>query len=280
MALERLFRSVLFSEPSPVPGRLRRAVQRMAPFGAFFHEPTVQVYLQEPGVDTYLCVNDFFDVLVPDGTQGATVHVRLHGAAGQLLVEQSFPLQRRGSLSLSTRDLLRGVADADTIGLASLQMLPRTGHPRQQEAFRSMGGVMCQFYTYYLDEKSGSVAMIHPQTSVVPRQRRPPAPRFASCQSVQRHGVSAIRLLQANPTPVAVEATYGLVDADRPGEDRLAETRIRVAPMGAGVAEFDVGTLPAAVTRVRVVADSLPSGNAKPLLMRVYNDGRFSMSHA
>lgn len=261
-----------------VPGPVKRLVASATPLEYFFDEPVAQVYITEGDFDTFLCINNFYSVLTPEVPVPAVGELTVRDGAGRALFSEEVRLEAHGSVALSVRDLLAAHGTTSPVGLASLQLRPRV-RGAEAAAFKKMGTIASHFFTYYLDRSSEAMAIIHPQSTInqTPGDVRWPN-GWRTGQTIATHGLAAVELYQANHAREPAHVTYTLADFATGAP--LATRSLDVGGLGVGVATFrtaDLGRLP---PTVHFTADRLPTPNGKPLLMRRYPGGRFSMSHS
>lgn len=267
---------ILATERALVPSAVKRFVRERSPLDYFMDEPIGQIFLADEDFDTFLCVNDFFSVLNPDVPAPVDLEVALYDGRGRRVVHRSVPLPPNGNVALSARELLAGAGADAPIGLATCDLRPRDPAPEAVELYKRMGRIASHFFTYFLNTRSEAMGIIHPQSSI--HQSRTGEGAWRSGQSIVTAGLEGISLLQANHGRHAATVQYELCDAttDRP----LATTSVHVPPTSAAIARFDTATMTGLAPVVFVRAARLPTPNGKPLLMRRYGGGRFSMNHA
>jgi hypothetical protein len=274
---KRWAQKVMSTQRRLVPAPVKRLVARMSPLEYFLEDPIGQVFLADDDFDTYLCLNDFYTILNPERPAPAYAHVELHGARGEVLVARDVDLAPAGSMAISTRELLAEVGARCAVGLATAQLRPRAPDTDAVEAYKAMGRIASHFFTYYLNTRTEAMAIIHPQSSVG-QTRDGATPGWRSGQSIVTAGLRGISLYQANHGRTPAEVAYRLHDAAT-GRS-IAEKSIRVAATSAAAAHFAMADLDPLPSVIHLRCDRFPTPNGKPLLMRRYDGGRFSMNHS
>jgi hypothetical protein len=270
---------ILETKRKIVPSGVKRVVYAVSPLEFFYEEPIAQVYIVDDDFDTFLCVNNFFSVLTPEIPGAARGEVELRGRDGRVLHRHEVRLDDQGSVAISVRELQSEAGIKSPVGLATLQLRPEVTAAREREVFKRMGTIASHFFTYYLHGRSEAMAIIHPQSSI----RQAPGPKrggegWRSGQAIATAGLHQVRLYQANHAGRAARVEYALHDFE--GGRIVASTTLDVRPLGADVAVFDLAHRTDLPRLLYLTADRLPAPNGKPLLMRTYEGGRFSMSHS
>jgi len=235
-------------------------------------QPSLQMYIAEHGVRSFVGMNNYFSTLAADIANEAVVELVFHAADGAPLFTHRTRLVHFGSQALDVTALLRARGLDSPRGIVTVRMVPqRRRIPRYQE----LGLLLSQFFMFYRDEQHGSIAQIHPSSQI--DTAATPSPPFLSSQIVATHGLDAVVLYQVQSVITSHRMTLALLDAS--SRTSVVESVIDVPALGVRRVELAV---PAAARppAILVHASSLPSGNSKPMLQRRFSDGRFSMSHA
>lgn len=276
MGLKGAAQRILATDRKVVPGALKRLVHDKSPLEYFFDEPIGQIFLADDTFDTFLCVNNFLTVLNPEVPTPVALVVELYDGAGKPIHRFEREIPNNGSLALSARELLAEAGANCPLGLATCSLRPLDASPEAEACYKQMGQISSHFFTYYLNTRTEAMAIIHPQSAV--GQTRQETDAWRSGQSIVTEGLEGVSLYQANHGVRAATVRYQLCDAenDRP----VADQALRVAASSANVAYFEMERIKDLPAVIYVRTDSLPTPNGKPLLMRRYGEGRFSMNHA
>jgi hypothetical protein len=233
--------------------------------------PSLQMYLHEENIRSFVGLNNFYSTLAAEIESDSTVELELRGTDGRVLFTHRTRLSYFGSQAIDLSKLLRERGVESPRGLVAVRMAPTR---RRHKRFQELGLFLSQFFMFYRDDASGSVAHIHPSSQL--ERDASPSPPFLSSQIIATRGLRSVVLYQCNPTPKAHRMTMELQDAAT--RARHAAKTIEVAPLGVARVEFAM-TNPVPASLVLSI-DALPSGNSKPMLQRRFADNRFSMSHS
>ena len=232
--------------------------------------PVGQLYIADGEVDTIFCINNFFSALKPEVSAGAVAAFGLTDDEGQQILEREFGLPFNGSLTLSARELMDGAGLNSPLGMAYLLLAPE-----DELQYRDLGDVSANFFTYYADVGRRSLAMVHPQSALGVRGR---GEAWRSNQSLDTEGLEEIRIYQANHAEEGRTVEYSLGDFET--GRTVYQAPLEIAPLSAAVLRIPLRSLPLRPPVLFLSMDSLPTPNGKPLILRRFRDGRFSMSHS
>jgi len=118
--------------------------------------------------------------------------------------------------------------------------------------------------------------MIHPSSLVDPNSK-PSGPWFSN-QVINTKNLRKIVLYQCNPSAASHQMNHSLLNAET--GTVIATENIRMPPFGTRYIDFNLSVMKDLPERLIVGIDTLPSDNSKPMLCRVYDEGKFSMSHS
>ncbi|MCB0329472.1 MAG: hypothetical protein KDD70_07410 [Bdellovibrionales bacterium] len=215
-----------------------------------------QLFINDDKITTYLCLNNHLSFLSPEEGKELSVNVQLHNEKGDIVVEKTVHLANRGALSLSVSELLQGIPCR--VGMASCDTGVGNTH----------------FFTYYLNNESQAMAIIHPQSAMGQSEK---GKAWRSCQSIVTDKLQSLKVFHANHSIHPATIRYTLRDFYE--KTVVDERMLQVEGASAGFVEFDIVRLSACPSLVSLETDTLPSPNGKALLMREYSNGRYSMSH-
>jgi len=234
--------------------------------------PPLQIYVCEHGISSFAGINNYFSTFAPEIETEALVELQLYDASGAPIGTHRLSLPHFGSTSLDIAALLRMRGLSSPRGILTVQMRPRR---RRRPSYQRLGDLCSHFFMFYRDEL-GSVAQIHPSSILAATAT--PSPPFLSSHIITTRGLSAVVLYQCNPAPYAHEMTLSLLDPE--SRAPLIERRIALPPRGVERVELPMAAISRLPARLLLAASAFPSANSKPMLQRLYADGRFSMSHA
>lgn len=219
-----------------------------------------QLFIISEEVDTFFCFNNHQGFLFPQDSPSWDIKLDIHNAKGKKILTHHHTLTQHESLNISIRTLLKGKVQLDHAELLGTIVCTTPGTTMRNH-----------FYTYYRDDQTESVAMIHPQ-SVVGRKATDKA--WISNQLIATAGLDRIVLYQMNHSRSNRDCTYFLT---APGSAVPFATRtLSVASLGAAKVEFDLTDAPKLLS---VSLDRLVSPNGKPLIMRRYQNHKFTINH-
>ncbi len=230
-------------------------------YSTFFNKSSIgQLYIVSEDIDTYFCFNNHKGFLFPQADEQLTIKLDVHSSSGKKILSKNFNLNAHDSLSVSIRDLLK---EKLTIGKEEI-----------------LGSIVCttpkttlqnHFYTYYRDDKTESVAMIHPQSTV---GRKTTDRSWISNQIIHTKDLENITLYQMNHSRGTSSCHYYLRSvADG---SIFAEADVSVKQLGVTKVKFDLTDSPA---QLCLSLDNLLSPNGKPLIMRRYKNNKFTINH-
>lgn len=231
--------------------------------------PSLQMYLNEQGIRSFVGLNNFYSSLVAEIENDAKVELIFHDADGAPMETRRLRLAHFGSQAVDVTEI---IGDRSPRGLISVRMVPVH---RRRKRYQELGMFLSQFFMFYRDEAAGSMAHIHPSSQLEPNA--PPSPPFLSSQAIYSKGLASVVLYQCNPSHKSHQMTFELLDIAT--RKRVAETSVEVPGLGVRRVEFPFAnkSMP---ERMLLTASALPSPNSKPMLQRRFADGRFSMSHS
>lgn len=254
--------------PASVVKQLSDLEQRL-PIKLTQAAPVVQMYIDDAHTRSYVGVNNFYSCLLPHIETAADVELRFYSAEGRLLAKSRHELPHFAARAVDVRDVLRG--KSSTHGVVTAQITPRA--PRRR-IYRELGQVAAQFYVFFRDRETGSVEQTHPLSTTDVANR--PSPPFTSSQIISTAKLRQLMVFQYNPGPSSHALEHSLVDlaTGKP----FASQRHSIPALGSvrSMFAFDGSAPP----HLSFCVDALPAANAKPMLRRVFDGGRHSMSHA
>jgi hypothetical protein len=215
-----------------------------------------QLFINDEKLSTYVCLNNYVSFLVPEHHAPIVVNLVIHNQRGEPIFGGNVTLPRSGSTSICVKEYVK--PEECPIGMVTCDA--------------SIGNT--QIFTYYLNNENEAMAMIHPQSATGMKER---GEAWRSGQGIATGGLRALKIYQANHGVENATTLYQICDFDT--QEVLAEKRMTVPGTSADKLAFAVEELKRAPQMIFLRTDSLPSPNGKPLVMREYAGGRFSMNH-
>ena len=244
--------------PPGVTRSLQQLKQRL-PLRLIQAAPVVQIYIDDAHTRSFVGFNNFYSCLLAETETAATVVLRFYAPSGALLLTHERALSH---------------CAADAVDVHALFEAHRV-RPRRQ-IYRELGQVSAQFFVFFRDRDTGSVGQTHPLSSAERDHR--PSPRFVSSQLVSTAKLRQLIVFQYNPSARAHTLEHALVDAVT--GTQVAAQRVAVPALGSAQTVFTIAEITNVPPQLSFCIDSLPSGNSKPMLRRVFDGGMHSVSHA
>jgi len=232
--------------------------------------PVAQIYIADGDIDTRICIQNYFSALAPEIEEGVQGQFLFFDGSGSILARKEFDLAYNGSLSLPVTQTLQEASIVSPLGMVGCLLFPK-----DLEKFRPyLDHTYAHFFAYYHDQKNENSAMIHPQIRLGDEAD---GEDWRSSQSIHVGGLEGLTIYHPNPSAETRCPTYELRDLS--SGEVIASRTITMPSLGAAKTMFTAGELhcPSGYLYLRV--HPLPAPNGKPLLMRRFANGRFSMSH-
>lgn len=240
--------------------------------------PVIQIYIADGETDTYLGINNFYSVLLPELQTQARLFLQFFRADGRPLVHKEIDLAHFGSKCVSVSQIFKQQGIQSEFGMVTVHLIPRS--PRKI-TYRQLERVASHFFQFFLD-KNGSISQIHPSTHLE-SNTNPTDEAYWSVQAIQPEGLEKIVLYQCNPTTKDQRLTHHLVDMSSKRE--YARRELNIPAHGVFRVEFEMESIASSLdnqslSTMQFYAKPLPAPNAKPMLKRVFKSGLYSMSHS
>ena len=209
-----------------------------------------QLFITDENISTTLCVHNYRSFLEGNNEQQLFI-LKLYDSTGKWLKSHSFLLKDNEHTTIT---LSNNFSDKNNkIGLAVLSS--EFGNPH--------------FYSLYTD--GTSLAMIHPQMKVPPKQVDSD---WTSTQTINTTNLSELRIYQANPTQSEVTSVYHLFNV-RNDTTPCAINVVKTPSMSANYTTFTKFDH----ENVKLWTPRIICGNGKALIMRRYKSGLWTMNH-
>jgi hypothetical protein len=240
----------------------------LAPAAAIPHErPAVcQLFINGFGKQTIYTLLNFPSLFVPDAPQACDYELTLHDQGGVELGREVVTVPCFGALAVRLAEVFK-------FSLPELGLMTAKIYPRNEQAISHLGTLKPYFYAIYHDANMRSMAIVHPQSTVL--TYRPAQTRFRSSFVVPTDVVEGLEIFQINPVPDECKASISVVSMDG---TRLISSDDLIPGLGARrvywrTARFQDHPF------VSLASDSMTAGNAKPLLFQHSANG-FTAAHS
>lgn len=233
--------------------------------------PVAQIYINEENIETIVCANNFFSSTIPEIKNGAELQIYLMNCRGITIAQKVYDLNYNGSKSFSAKEILKEANTKSKIGLVCCSIKPKTGQ-NVEEIYKKSGQCVSHFFVLYKDLQNNSIGLVHPQSTL----KGKPA-RFSSWRSNQMlnlNGLKKLRIYQANHSENKAEIVYSLFDYHSGAE--IDKKKLSIEKFSADFIDFEVEKY---VSYAYLQTNSLPVGNGKPLIMRVFKDDKWTIIH-
>lgn len=257
--------------PPRVTTRLQ-ALKQHLPLRLVQAHPIVQMYINDESTRSYVGLHNFYSCLMAGTETPASAQLRFYSPSGHLVAKHSISLPHFAARAVDVRSVLEKKPDVP-FGVVTVQITPWLAWRRM---YREMGQFSAHFFMFFRDSTSGCVEQTHPLSTSDPDNK--PSDLFISSQVISTAKLEQLVAFQYNPSARPHTLEHALVDLAT-GE-KLATSKMTLGPMGSGRSVFRMSDLSRIPDHLSFSVDALPSGNAKPMLRRVFRGGLHSMSHA
>ncbi len=230
-------------------------------YSTYFNKSSIgQLYVISEDINTHFYFNNHKGFLFPEGNENLTINLDIHSSSRKKVLSKSFTLDTHDSLSVSISSLLK-----DKLTLSKEEILGTIVCTSSKTTLQN------HFYSYYRDDSTESVAMIHPQSTV---GRKTTYKKWVSNQIIHTKGLDKIVRYQMNHSRSSASCQYYLHSLE--DQSLFVEAVTRVKQLGATRIEFDLKDSP---PQLCLSLDKLMSPNGKPLIMRRYKNQKFTINH-
>ncbi len=236
-------------------------------------QPIAQLFLANDQIDTRVCINNFFSAVVPEVQESVSGQFFFFSETGSFLTRTKFILPYNGSLFLSVSQTLQEAGFHVPLGSMCCALYPENA--KKFEPY--IGKSFAQFYVCFQDHQGTNAATVHPQTRFgdLPHSQNFNPGDWRSSQSIMVKDLESLDLHQLNATVQKQSVSYSLHDFQ--SKKLISKKSVSIEAYGAGSLSFSKQELNCASGAAYLMIDNLL---CKPLLMRRYSGGRFSVSHA
>ncbi len=232
--------------------------------------PVGQIFIADGEIDTRICINNFFSMLVPEIHESVLGQFFFFSEEGSFLTRKEFSLSYNGSLSISASKVLQEANVVSPLGTVGALLYP--SNPKIFQPYTSC--VRAHFFTHYQNKKKTSSATVHPQICLGDEAY---GELWRSSQSIIVKDLESLALYQPNPTAEMRRPTHELRDFH--SHQLVAKKTVAMPPLSAAKTVFSKEELRCPSGILYLSENPRPAPNGKPLIMRRFPGGRFSMSH-
>lgn len=240
------------------------------------NSPLAQIYINSPKIDTLFAINNFYSFLSPILSNSLSFECRIGftNQKGIFLLKKYFNISKKQSLCISLKELLKENNIESTSGLIMAELFPIGDEEQITEMLSGLGKTTSYYYNLYKGLNCNSVSLVHPQSVIGGKPFR--ANNWQSNQIIDASNLKSLKIIQANCSANNCIITYSLFDAH--SNEKIIEKEIEINAYGTNFVSFDKTEL--GNRFIYIVLDKLPTGNGKPLIMRIFNNEKFNISHA
>lgn len=235
--------------------------------------PIVQIYINDEKISSFSGVNNFFSILAPRIKNNSELFVDLYAQNGNLIVSKMIKLTNLSSSFIDVNKLLQENNKESNLGLITIIIKPNRPW---KDAYKKLGNISSHFFMFYRGI-SGSVAMVHPSSSLDPMS--PSSGPFITNQIIDTFGLKGITLYQCNPSQNMHELNIGLLDVSN--DEVLCSKQLNLKSLSVHSVFFETEHMKKnGINSIRAFTTSLPTANSKPMICRHYYNNKFSISHS
>ncbi len=234
--------------------------------------PIVQIYIGvSKGISSRYSLTNIPSFYSPLHAYPVIYNCSIYNQYGKLLETKTVRLAPYGSYDLIPAVFFN--VDLPEFGLFVAKMRPESFFTYSD---RHLGDLTAHFFSLYVDEVTGSMALIHPQTTLNPAKWSKER-RWKSGLLIEMNKLSKMLIMQINPTEEYFSnrvSIYGENGIELVGAD------FQIGPMGCQAQEILVKDFSCNSKYVYIGAEILSSANTKPIIFLYDKDNNFSGLHA
>jgi hypothetical protein len=258
--------------PPTLKQRLQHLRDRL-PTRLALSAPVVQMFIDDADTRSFVGLHNFYSCLLPEVETAADVELRFYAPTGKLIARTSHELAQFAAQAVDVKAVLAAKRVDVPHGVVTAQITPRA--PRRK-IYRELGRVSAHFFVFFRDAGRGCVEQTHPLSTTDPTNA--PSQPFTSSQVLSTAKLRQLVAFQYNPGPRPHTLEHSLVDMQ--SGEVVARLTHAIPPLGSVRSVFTLAELRRVPDQLLFCVDALPAANAKPMLRRVFDGGRHSMSHA
>jgi hypothetical protein len=233
------------------------------------NKPVAQFYYLD-GVDCYIGINNFFSFLSPNEIMDCEIYLSFYDKDGNNILNKKMSLPDKASPFILINQLFKNEKVNSNQGIVTLQI-----KLKKRRDLLKFGMLSSHFFLFFLDRNNFSMSHIHPLSAL--DNNNQPVDKFLSSQRVFLKGLKEIKVFQMNPTIYSQEISYTF----KTNLNEIYERKIQIGKNGTDIIDIDQSVLEKFKgDYFEIEITPLPSANAKPMLMRIFTDDKFSMSHS
>jgi hypothetical protein len=194
----------------------------------------------------------------------------MYDQSGGLLETKSIRLAPYSSYDLIPAIFFK--ADLPEFGLFVAKMRPESFFTYSD---RHLGDITAHFYSLYLDEVTGSLALIHPQTSLNATKWSNKV-GWKSGLLIDSDNFNKILIIQINPTKESFSNSVGIYSENG---IELSSINFHILSMGCHAEEVFIKDLCCDNKFIYIAAERLSSENSKPIIFLYDKKNNFSGLH-
>lgn len=232
--------------------------------------PVSQVYVLND-LNSRIGISNFYSVFEPLKQIDAEAFIEFYDENGKSILKQKKIVPSKASIFLEVKEIFKEKSISSKMGIVSLKLIPKNKRKYDLSMF---GNITSHFFMFYYGIDQSSFSHIHPLSVLDPENK--PDPCFHSSQQVFINGLTSIKLYQMNPTKLDQTLEYKFTS----DKGEVVTKSVYIAKNGVSTVDFNLNEFKHELKQFGFSVSPLPSGNAKPLLMRIFTNGLFSMSHS
>ena len=220
-----------------------------------------QIFIISKEIDTFFCFNNYQNFLFPEEKRQLTYTIRLFDDKGKKIFSKNYQFEPIQSNALSIKKLLQEkitISDDEFLG----SIVCSTPKTKMQN----------HFYTFYKKYDDESVAMIHPQSHVGGTSKNN---SWISNQSIITNDLHAISIYQMNHCRKQYTTNYQIIDIN--SKEIIHEQALTIPSLGVKKIVFKLEKYKNQSLTIK--ASPLMAANGKPLLARIFKNGKITINH-
>ena len=250
---------------------LKRQLENYLPRNMNINSATAQVYLGGDFETRYTLTN-FPSLFSPSTAYKCIYDIALYNELGYCIGRNSINIAPFGSAEIIPSEVFG--KNLPNLGIFTAKIRSSS---RFVLSDRHLGKITSQIYALYSDKKINSLALVHPQTSLVKNHSNPT--QWKSDVLLDSGKIEKLIAIQINPTNKCSESTLYLCK-DNGYQQKIGEVSSKISPLGVIKVEWDIKKIGIKNGYFSIAANKLTSPNAKPIILAYFKNGSFSGMHA
>lgn len=236
------------------------------------NSPMTQVYLNNNQVDTIFCINNFYSFLCPELKElSYELRIGFTNHKGIMICKEHFSIKRKNSIFLSIKGIFHNNNIKSELGLIMANIYPTGDDNVKNDLFKKMGKITSYFYNFYEGLQSNSLSIVRPQ-SVIDGKKY--GASWRSNQIINCSNLKELRIIQPNQSDESQMVNFSIFDTKN--KNILSTKFKKIDAYGVKMIVFSKNEI--GNENIGLAMDKLPTGNGKPLIMRIFNGGEFNVS--